>query len=69
MYPHTQETEFKCIRWRHDLWTVCTNPKRSGISKFCLKLEFGALIANVKRGSIEVAFVTREAKAVGAGSV
>ena len=20
MYPHTQETEFKCIRWRHDLW-------------------------------------------------
>jgi len=20
MYPHTQETEFKCIRWLHDLW-------------------------------------------------
>jgi glutamate decarboxylase len=20
MYPHTQETEFKCVRWLHDLW-------------------------------------------------
>jgi len=20
MYPHTQETESKCVRWLHDLW-------------------------------------------------
>jgi glutamate/tyrosine decarboxylase-like PLP-dependent enzyme len=20
MYPHTKETEFKCVQWLHDLW-------------------------------------------------
>jgi glutamate decarboxylase len=20
MYPHTKDTEFKCVRWLHDLW-------------------------------------------------
>jgi glutamate decarboxylase len=30
MYPHTKETEFKCVRWLHDLWNGPKNAEPYG---------------------------------------
>jgi hypothetical protein len=52
MYPHTKETEFKCVKWLHDLWN---GPRQAEPLRCCDDWLLGGLHARRPRPQMELA--------------